>query len=312
MYDVARGRLTIDKIDPSMPMDEWKFLLADYGHRRHLSFTMDFDTRVLLLEEPADTWEELPKKLHYENREKLKAQLEREFGSINFERKLKNFIDLQSKPFSILAYHNRYYEQARQSFVIGAYYPALVSACTLGERILNHLIIDLRDFYKATPQYRRVYNKDSFDNWQVPIDTLEAWGVLVPKAVSEFRALALLRNRSIHFNVSTYTTLRDDAIAALLHLREIIDQQFTAWGDRPWFIKGTIGHVFIARSWETNPFIKTYYLPSCPLVGPYFSISNEDGWRFHDQDNYGDGDWTDEEFAQAYNTRTPDQVVPTE
>lgn len=204
MHDNARGRLTIDKIDPSTPTDEWKLLLADYGHRRHLSFTMDFDTHVFLLEEPAGTREELPRKLHFENREKLKAQLEREFG------------------------------------------------------------------------------------------------------------LALLRNRSIHFNVSTYTTPRDDAIAALLHLREIIDQQFTASGDRPWFIKGTIGHVFIARAWETNPFIKTYYLPSCPLVGPYFAISNEGGWRFHDQDDYRDGEWTDKEFAQAYNTRTPDQVVPTE
>ncbi len=306
------GRLTIDKVDSSKPMEEWKPLLADRGRRRHLSYSMDFDTRSHFLEEPGETWEELPRRLHLENREKLKAELAQEFGSHNFNMKLQNFADLQSKPFSVLAYHNAFHDQARKAFVIGAYYPALVSACTLGERILNHLVIDLREFFRATPQYRNVYRKDSFDNWQLPIDTLEAWGVLVPKAVVEFRALAVLRNRSIHFNVSTYTTLRDDALRALLHMREIIEQQFAAWGDRPWFIERTRGHLFISRDWENDPFVKTYHLPTCPFVGPNFAISFEHGLRFHDQNDYGDGDWTDEEFAQAYETRRPEDVVSTE
>jgi hypothetical protein len=77
---------------------------------------------------------------------------------------------------TVLAYHNQFFDQARRSFVIGAYYPALVSACALGERILNHLILDLRGFYKNKPEYRQVYRKESFDNWQIPVDTLEAWG----------------------------------------------------------------------------------------------------------------------------------------
>lgn len=54
-------------------------------------------------------------------------------------------------------------------------YPALVGACALGERILNHLILDLRGAYAHTPEYKRVHRKDSFDDWRVPIDTLAAW-----------------------------------------------------------------------------------------------------------------------------------------
>jgi hypothetical protein len=227
------------------------------------------------------------------------------------EKKIENFVAMGFKPFSILAYHNNFFDQVRRAFVIGAYYPALVGACALGERILNHLILDLRGFYKHTPEYKRVCRKDSFDNWQVPIDTLEAWNVLLPKAVAELRALMVLRHRSIHFKVSTYSNLHEDALAAIHHVSTIIEQQFAAFGSRPWFIDGTRGHVFIKRDWEHNPFVKTYYLPTCPFVGPYFAISFDEGLRFYDHRDYGDGDWTDEEFAAAFEARSTDQLVKT-
>lgn len=81
-----------------------------------------------------------------------------------------------------------------------------------------------------------------------------------------------LRHRSFHFNFSTYSSQREDALEAIQYVQTIIDQQFTSFGDRPWFISGTKGHVFIKREWEEVPFIKIYYLPTCPFVGPYFAI----------------------------------------
>lgn len=307
----SNKRVTIDTVDRSKPLEEWKSLLADCGRRRHLSYSMDFDNRAHLFKEPGDGWTEQARRNHLDNRERIKAGLAQEFGSDQLDKKIENFVEIGSKPFSVIAYHNRFYDQTRRAFVIGAYYPALVSACALGERILNHLILDLRDFYKKTPEYKQVYRKDSFDNWRVPIDTLEAWSVMRPKACTDFRALMTLRNRSIHFNINTYANLREDALAAILHMREIIDQQFTAFGDRPWFINGTKGHLFIRREWEANPFIRTYYLPNCPFVGPYFAISFDEGLRpqFHDHSDYGDGDWTDEEFAAAYEARLPEQLA---
>jgi hypothetical protein len=302
-------RITIDKVDQTKPLAEWKPRLADFGRRRHLSYTMDFDSRAHLFEEPGEGWTEEVRRLHLENRERAKAGLVRQFGSDCLDTKIANFVAVGLKPFSVHAYHNEFFEQARRAFVIGAYYPALVSACALGERILNHLILDLREFYKNTPGYKRVYRKDSFDDWQIPIDTLEAWDVLLPKAIAEFRALMVLRHRSIHFNVSTYATLREGALAAIHHMREIIKQQFTAFGNRPWFIEGTKGHVFIKRKWEENPFIKTYYLPTCPFVGPYFAISFAQGLMFADHPDYGDGEWTDEEFAAAFQARSPEQLA---
>lgn len=277
----------------------------------HLSWGADFDTRALTLGmEIEDTWEPEVKRLHEQNKVDARASMAREFGEHVLDAKIANFLAIDTKPFSILAHHNRLFHQIRQSFVMGAFYPALVGACTLGERILNHLVIDLRAFYRATPEYRRVYRQNSFDDWRVPIDVLEAWEVLLPAAAAEFRALMPLRNRSIHFNLGTYATLREDALAAILHMRTIIDQQFGTFALRPWFIEGTLGHVFIRKAYETHPFIRTYFLPHCPLVGPLFAMRHgQRGWEFFDVEDYGDGEWSDEEFAARYNDRDPEAVV---
>jgi hypothetical protein len=245
------------------------------------------------------------------HRERVRAGLASEFGSHELDAKIANFVAIGSKPFSVISYHNVLFDQVRRAFVIGAYYPALLGACALGERILNHPILDLRDSYRNTAEYRTVARKGSFADWTHAIGTLEAWGVLLPGAAAEFRALIPLRHRSVHFNTSTYATLREDALAAVLHAREIIDQQFTAFGARPWFIEGTRGLIFIKREWEDDPFVRAFYLSTCPFVGPHVAISFQYGLNFYDQNDYGDGDWSDEEFAVAYETRSPDDVVKT-
>lgn len=304
-------RFTIDHADLSKPCEDWKLQLADYGRRRHLSYSLDFDTRVHFLEPAGDDWSPDAKAMHLTNRNLVRESLILTYGASDIETKIQNFRDIRSKPLSVVAYHNEMFESVRNSFIIGAYYPALVGACALGERILNHLILDLRQHYKHTPEFKRVHRKKSFDDWSLAIEVLEAWNVLLPAAASEFQALKTLRHRSIHFNASTYATLREDALTAVLHLREIIDQQFTTFGLRPWFIPGTTGHIFIRRDWESEPFIRTFYLPTCPFVGPNFAISFEDGLKFHDHRDYGDGTWTDEEYARAFNDRDPRHVAPT-
>jgi hypothetical protein len=159
--------------------------------------------------------------------------------------------------------------------------------------------LDLREFYRHTPEIRRVHRKSSFDNWPVAIEVICAWGVLLPKAVEEFRALMALRHHSVHFNISTYDSLKDDALAAIKHMSQIIEQQFSAFASRPLFIIGTKGHVFIKREWEDNLLIRTYFLPTCPFAGPCFSISFDAGLSFHDYFDYGDGEWTDEKFCRG-------------
>ncbi|NVK84753.1 MAG: hypothetical protein HWE21_10560 [Cytophagia bacterium] len=290
-----------------------KETLSDRGRRRHLSWGMDFDSRsVILAQEIGEDWDESNKELWRKNQARVREEIKLEFGEFGIEGKIENFIAIGSKPFSILSYHNRFFHQVRHAYIVGAYFPALVGACALGERILNHLMIDLRQFFSATPEYRRVYRKKSFDDWDVPIDTLLAWGVLLPDVADELRSLKSLRHRSIHFNVETYESFKDDALTAILHLRTIINRQFGTHGAQPWFIEGTKGHQFISREWDSHPFVQTYFLHNCPFVGPLFSVEHsEKGWQFIDFPDYGEGGWSDEEFAKAFDERTPEMLAQT-
>jgi hypothetical protein len=284
--------------------------LCDYGRRRYKAFGPDFDSRVSSLEAIPENWAEEVKAVHRGNREKTIAGLAAQFGTLNLERKIEDFIALGSKPMSIIAHHNQMHEQARQAFTIGAYFPALTAACALGERILNHLIIDLRDQFRSTPEYKRVHNKDSFDDWSKAIEILTSWNVLLPEAANEFSKLAALRHRSIHFNQSTYTTLREDALEAIKHIGAIAGSQFSGWGRAPWYMEGTKGHTFVKRDFEDRPFVRTYVLPRCPLVGVNFAMkpsytSSDIQWKHIDFVDYGDGSLTDDEFAKAYEARSP-------
>src|SRR4051794_12026062 len=107
----------------------------DDGKRRYLSFSMDFDTRALMLGmEVEESWKSEVKKGWERNKSSIREELILQYGAHSYEQKETNFIELGTKPFSIISYHNAFFSQARNAFVVGSYYPALVGACALGER----------------------------------------------------------------------------------------------------------------------------------------------------------------------------------
>lgn len=304
-------RVTIDQITVENRADMQNLLkVADSGFRRIRPRFVDYDYRANILR-IAQEGEADGKSIKWrEDRDRICADLKRQFGEADFETKLANFIDLGARNCSAVSYHNRFYIQCRSAFVGMNYYPALTGACALGERILNHLLIDLREYYKSTPEYKKVYNKNSFDRWELPIEVLLSWKVLRPEAAQEFTKLAKLRNRSIHFNLETYKNARADALEANKLLGAIIDLQFGSFGPHPWFIKGTQGVSIIRKDWESSPFIKEFYLPSSDFVGPYVSAINVDGqMRMLDHWDYGDGGFSDEEYCAALNNPDPAKLA---
>lgn len=266
--------------------------------KRYRVLPRDFDARALSLEPIPEHWDEEVKKLHQENRENTIEELKHQFGDWAGEIKIRNFIDLGTKPFSILAYHNRFLEQVRNSFVIGSYYPALTGACALGERILNYLVITLRDYYRETPEYKGVYRQSSFDNWPLVVGTLEAWGVLLPGAADKFRELGKKRNKAIHFSIQTERNDRELALEAIKLLQEIIADQFPSFGTQPWFF-WVPGECYIRKAWEEKPFVKTVYLPNCVYVGYKHRVESVfPKWVINDQFEYGEKTLIDEEYAE--------------
>lgn len=281
--------------------------------KRYLVYPFDFDTRAEMLKtEIKESWEDDVKALWRSNRENLEARLRQELGEYNFEIKLRNFTDCGSAPFSIVSYHNPLFHQARYAFYHGYYYPALLAACALGERMLNHMILDLRDEFSGTEHHKKVDKKDSFNKWGIAISALAAWDVFQADSVGrDFRTLKRLRDRSVHFTPGTYQTLRDDALSALHHLASIIRVQFGFDGSARWLLPGTKGNRFIKKDHENDPFLKKYYLPQCPLVSPMFSINFlPEGIGFFDFKQTEVREISDSEFAQLYNERDPKLIAP--
>jgi len=260
----------------------------------------DFDTRAkTLTREIKDEWETKVKEGHHENRRKVTEHLIAEFGELDRDAKIENFIALDTKPPSILGFHNRFFGQIRNAFVIGAYYPALTGACALGERILNYLLLILRDDYKGTPEYRRIYQKNSFDDWDIAIKTLESWEILLPDVVEDFYRLKEMRNKAIHFRPETDSNDRDLALEAINCMKAIIGNQFSSFGAQPWFITAIPGELYIKSSWERKSFISKVYLPNCVLVGFRHEIlSITPKVVINDKFGYGDLQITDDEFCR--------------
>ena len=278
--------------------------------KRYRIINLDFDSGPSLLSmEIQDHWENSVKESHQKGKEEIRQRLLAQFGWVNGEEKINNYMQLGNKPFSIIAFHNKFMEQIRNSFIACSYYPALTGSCALGERILNHLLLNLRDDYKATPEYKDVYRKKSFDKWDVPIDTLESWGILLPNVAINYRALKEIRNKSIHFDPSTDQNDRPLALDAITTLTKIIEEQFSAgFGKQSWFIPSIAGASFLTKNSEKAPFIKKVYIPNCVLVGPYHELQMIPRDSFvqvvvKDDYKYEDKEISDEEFANLYNNK---------
>lgn len=285
--------------------------------RRFRTLPGDFDSRASGMDEPIpETWDEQVRASHNENMARRGAELVAEYGAWDAERKRADFVAIGVKPFSVLSYHNRFFTQTRDAFIQGAYYPALLSACALGERTLNHLVLDLRNDYVGTSEHEAVAKDKSFSNWRLMITTLEAWQVLDQEVAALFTSLFRLRNRAVHFNPATYESARDDALAAITCLRDIIEKQFGTFGRQRWYIPGTLGACFIKQAFESNPFVRKFIATSAVYVGPLHSVrmTEAGAWQFVDwpPDVYGDTVVSDEQYRDLFNDRDPEAVVPTE
>jgi hypothetical protein len=272
--------------------------------KRYRVVEYDFDSRSTLLNvEIKDEWKDNVKEQWLQNKKSIESEFIADYGIVNSNEKLTNFKELGNKPFSVIAFHNIFFQQIRSSYVIGSYYPALTATCALGERILNHLILKLRKYFTTTNEYKKIYRKNSFDNWDVAIDTLNAWGVLLPEVVGLFKGLKDIRHSCIHFSPDIDKNDKNLALEAILILQRIIDNQFSClgFGGQPWFIEG-LDSAFIKLEYESNPFVKEILLPKCRKVGHLHKLEfTPIGWKVIDSNDYSNINITDERFALLMN-----------
>lgn len=278
--------------------------------KRHRVLRLSFDFTARLLDpEFTAGWDEEARQQWQAQADRIKQELADQYGDQNIEQKLQNLQDIGAQSMSVIDTHNIYYRQVRHAFIVGAYYPALTATAALGERILNDLILKLRQYYPVPKDFPEVRTHKTFSNWRQMIDALEEWGVLLPNVVTSFRALSRIRGRSIHYNPITQFDMRQLAVEAIQHMNTIIEQQFGILGCQPWYIPGIRGQSFIGKDWETNPFVREFLLPHAVLVGPEHRLTHDEVTGLWDVEDieYDDREVTDKEFRLLVD---PDGVEP--
>lgn len=274
------------------------------GCRRYIPHAISFNTRArILTDEINPDWDPDIVAQHEENRRQARMRIIHEFGNADHERKIQDYGELGPAPWSVLDQHNEFMTQVRDAFAFGAYYPALVGACALGERLLNELVIRLRDSYRPHPATVEVATRKTFSDWVVCIKALFEWGVLDDSVATKLYELRRLRNRSVHYGKHIAgSDAREDALQAVLLVQEIVQDLFIPHGGPPKFISGVSGHSFLALESEDRPFIREFILPASLLVSPNFVMeyNSKAGWfDVFDDDTYQDEfpTLTDDEFA---------------
>ena len=260
------------------------------GFRRYRPMLMSFDTRAhILATKIEEDWETQVRAQWLKNQERLREQVLHEFGVHDGNRKLADMEALGSAPWSVVAQHNHYLHEIRDAFVYGAYYPALLGAAGLGERILNHLLFALKDDFGAHPATRPIAGKQTVDKWPIAIKVLKEWNVLPPRTASTYLKLATLRNEAIHYRRQLDSGARRHALEAIHLLQDVVQDVFNPLGGPPIFIAGVAGASFISLEAERLPLVRRFFIPASFLVSPRHSIeplSDGTGFIFYDDLDY--------------------------
>jgi hypothetical protein len=142
--------------------------------RRYRVINYTFDTRNVVLDvkpersataELAEMWRQ--------NQAIVRADLLAELGELDGDAKIENYRAMGPAPWSVVREHNDLLRQVRSAFAHGNFYPALVGACALGERILGQLVIALRtDFVNHRATTRRVRAGKALNDWGALIQVL--------------------------------------------------------------------------------------------------------------------------------------------
>ena len=184
--------------------------------------------------------------------------------------------------------------EAESAYIHGDYYPALTSACCLGERILNHLIIGLRGYFRSSPRYKKVAGKKSFQDWNKLIDILSEWGILNADLAQQFKELLDLRNPAVHFG--SLKDLQNKSGQAVKGVYSVTSKMFGIECGSFFVCKG---EYYIPKDKVEDPLVKEFIVPHCDLLGYKHRIENREGkLTIVDDETYSDIQLTDEEFAE--------------
>lgn len=278
--------------------------------RRYRPIEISFDLTIrTLTADVGEDWEEPIRQQWLANQARIRESLLHRFGAEGYETKIENYIALDVAPISIVSTHNHILSQCRHAFVMSYYYAALLGVAGLGERILNELVLTLRDDFKSSEHYKNIYSKGSLDDWDLATRILTDWDVISSETADVFSKLKTLRNESVHYqNQNLHLSARDEALAAIGLIQTIVENVFSPYKLAPNHTFHGNGIMFLTRSAEDVPLIRRFFLPVSALVSPQHTfafvgqeghVTVEDNVEYQ-VDHPDMKDLTDEQFAAAF------------
>ena len=221
--------------------------------------------------------------------------LKSEFGVNNFDSKFQRWLNINYPPLGLIDEYPEKITQIINSYSCGYFYSAVTSACCLAERILNRLLLKTRNYFKNSPNYKKIYRKDSFDDWSKMLSILSEWNLISKTAFDAFNELMPIRHSSIHYN--EYYNFEEVAPIAINKLILAITEIFGVINRKDIYLVFNIpGEVWVKSEAENNPFVKEFVLPHCYYAHAVHEIDRENG-RINERLGKT-GKLTDQEFIE--------------
>ncbi len=229
--------------------------------------------------------------------------LSQKYGPLNFEEKFTRWLSIPKPTLSVVDEHTYLLQDIENAYVSGSLYATLTSACCLGERILNQIILRVKNSYKSTSQYKLIYRKSSINNWELGINTLLKWKIIKSETEKKYKQLLALRTDSVHFQ-NKEQNLVPMAKNAICLINEIISDLFELKREKKFLIWFEVpGELYLKREAENIPFIEAFYIPCAPLVGFKHIIETTPDLKFRviDKEIYPNKEISDQEFVKLRN-----------
>lgn len=190
------------------------------------------------------------------------AQLQAELGLRDFDQKLARWRSVDFPPLGLIEEYSDKIQEIVNTYSAGYFYPAVTAACCLAERILNRLVLHTRKHFPSHPEYKKIYQKQSFDDWAHMLDLIADWNLIPNKAVQLFRELMPVRHQTIHYKkdydfAKIAAEVINKLIAAITEVFGVINRTDI------FLVFNVPGEVWVRSSAEAQPFVKEFVLPHC-------------------------------------------------
>lgn len=248
---VCKGKHDIELNDQEAREGRVVIMCPDLD-RRYRFVSLFIDARRGILETPVAA------KFAESEAEHLKQM----YGAEDFDKKLARWKNIKYPTIALIEEYREKIGEIIDSYTMGNWYPAVTSACCLGERILNRLVLKCRHHFKGHREYKKIYNKESFDDWGRMLDLIEDWQLISARAIELFRELAPIRHETIHYNDGY--DFKGVAESVINKLIEAVTEVFGVMNRPDIFLVFDVpGEIWVRSAAEQLPFVREFVLPHC-------------------------------------------------